>query len=581
MPYQPTFPQPYLKSIDVEEINEFSVVINPRDIINKYNLTIYSEDDVTYNTNYKDMSDEEVLEELESLNCDVDFEYRKKRYSNLRPYIYSNTDDIFSEDSLNVDTPVTIVLNSVVWVTADASEALDGMKIRILTQEELKEVAVAIFKNTGKHFSFWEHELKKFYGEDSIKRANDFVKNLNFLLKRYISEEGKQYTYTTEDIMLEEPLYGSLIEPTGLSVLIPTATTMEEESGEKPKFINGSNYMWQLTLYDETDFVTTPLFYFTTRKTPETALNIIDETGNILSENGIITSCSCGFKGSFSQEQGEKYSSYIFNLYTNGKLVASSGDKMESKIVYEYDRLMSNTTYTVELIFTMADRKETVPVRRDFNVEYKTLSTPIAPHLNVNEEDGFIEIDFSETIQIIGESNKETQYISFKNIDTDNIYTTAQISKNQYISYSEITNVGELDIPNGFTLYLHENFCDNFNGKIIELTDENSGQKYTVGYNGRCFYYKIPGMPEVTFDPYIYVDENGEKVDLCCVQSESTTINDLNYDAFYMLYPDSLITPNSIILYNDIAKNFWWHITLLPDKVEFTRGEKYEESVVS
>lgn len=42
MPYQPTHPHPYLESIDVSGIlgNIFSVIVNPKDIITKYNLSI-------------------------------------------------------------------------------------------------------------------------------------------------------------------------------------------------------------------------------------------------------------------------------------------------------------------------------------------------------------------------------------------------------------------------------------------------------------------------------------------------------------------------------------------------------------
>ena len=44
MPYQPTHPHPYLETIDAtNEVGHiFSVVINPKDVIAKYNFSIFS-----------------------------------------------------------------------------------------------------------------------------------------------------------------------------------------------------------------------------------------------------------------------------------------------------------------------------------------------------------------------------------------------------------------------------------------------------------------------------------------------------------------------------------------------------------
>ena len=367
--------------------------------------------------------------------------------------------------------------------------------------------------------------------------------------------ESDKTVYTTGVVDLETPLYGSLDLGTTLDVIVPSSTIQ-----------NGFNYTWNITLYDiDGNFVTTPMYYFMAMDPPSITFSV----------DSIITSCEHEFTATYSQKQGEKYLYYTFSLYSNGVLVDTSGEKTEAKISYLYSGLKPGTEYRIDLVIVMNDRTE-YESSRYFTVEYSFQQTPVFPIVRADKSKGCIDLDYPQSIYIAGHTNNsdnQDQYTSFKNTETGDIYTVAKLASEQYVYYDKIFESNPINIPEEFTIYLHENFLDLFVGNIIEMVDEATGELFQLYYNGRTFCYKFPGKSLVSYKIY----ENN----MSCMQPSGTTIADLDYNALYILEDDTVITDSSVFMYNDITKNFWWHFTILPDNVFITRGDKYEESVVS
>lgn len=389
-----------------------------------------------------------------------------------------------------------------------------------------------------------------------VLNPKDVISKYNLTI---LNAETNASVYTTGVVTLSAPLYGSFEQGTTLDIVVPAASGMQ----------NGTNYNWQLTLYDSGGgSVTTPLYYYLARSSPVISFSV-DST---------VTSCEYEFKAVYSQAQGEKYLYYNFSLYSDGVLIDTSGDKMEAKMAYTYTGLMSGQQYRIDLTVVMGDRTE-YKLSRNFHVSYHSQQVPVFPVVKTDGEKGFVDVDYSQSVYIKGNTNKAEQYQTFRNVDTGSQYTTVRLIEDQSVYYNRINETKPISIPDGFTIYLHENFLDLFSGKIIELTDEETGQTYTVRYDSKYFYYRIGNEREVMVDPY--VDSSGNHKERSVVHPPGTTLSALQYDTLYILKDADILNADTIFMYNDITRNFWWHITLLPNRVLFQKGAKYDESVVS
>ena len=372
------------------------------------------------------------------------------------------------------------------------------------------------------------------------------------------SVETNSSVYSTGVVTLAEPLYGSL-DGTTLEVLVPNTSGM----------INGKDYNWSIILYDRNNnSISSPLFYFITRTSP-----VIDFT-----VDSVLTSCEHTFTATYTQAQNEGYLYYLFSLYADGKLIDTSGEKMDASITYSYMGFLPDVQYRIELKVVTNDRSE-YKVSKLFTADYDTQESAIYPIVKVNGDRGCVDLDYSQSIYIAGHTNKTEQYITIQNADTSTEYAAVSLCDGQYVYYNKINETNPIHVPDQFTLFLHENFEDFFSGTIIKLTDEQTGAEYTVRYDGKAFYYKVPGWREAIVDPY--VNTSGVHQEKSAIHAAGTTMASLQYDTLYMLYGDDVVSDNSVFLYNDITKNFWWHITILPDRVLFTKGQSYTESVVS
>lgn len=337
------------------------------------------------------------------------------------------------------------------------------------------------------------------------------------------------------------------------------------------KLENGKNYYWFMSFTNSGNkwYIDTQKYYFSTKTQPIISLTSIPDT---------LTTCEYTFNASYTQEQNEGYMYYKFKLYRYGEfseaiLIDETPEKIDSALMYTYSSFISGNYYRLDLEIMTYDRN-LYTTSKSFNVEYSTELTPLFPSVSVDKSNNCVGLDFSNNIYIQGNPNCDVTYASYTNSDSGKVITCASLPSNGALYYNKINDSISLSLGDKFTLYYRVHFEDLFVGDIIKLTNEVTGETYTVRYDGRQFFYKIGILPEVPINPYI----NGEK---SVVHDAGSSIEDIDYDALYVLYPEDVIESDSVILYNDITANFWWTFVLLPDKVLAYKSDNYSGSVVS
>lgn len=333
---------------------------------------------------------------------------------------------------------------------------------------------------------------------------------------------------------------------------------------------NGNDYYWQITLYDSAEkSIKSPFYYFSTKAAPEITFDV----------PYTINTCEYEFKASFKQDQGESYLCYKYSLYRDGVLIDETEDKIDSQISYTYSGFIANNKYKIKLTVITQD-KNIYEREKEFSVSYDDQPPLLDVDVSQLPDKNCVKIDYSKNLFIKGNTDNAISYSTY------NEKAILNIPENGSVYYDKINDTTPLPIDEEFTVYYSVHFPKNFAGKIICLTDEVTGNTYSVGYNQNnnkldannslSFYYKINDGDWRYIDPYR--DVNYIPVRESVVASVGTTLDDINYEALYLLNNTDEINSDSVIIYNDIAYNFWWTFVLLPDKLLVYKGEKYIET---
>ena len=402
---------------------------------------------------------------------------------------------------------------------------------------------------------------------DIIAKYNFYIYDTKFnsiYNKTFELEEGK-YIYGTEE---------------GYELVI-NIENGELGTGEEAIVKNGENYYWQIELFDSLDkSIKSPFYYFSAKKEPVITLPEIPT----------ITTCEYEFKATYKQEQNEPYLCYKYSLYridekVNSEiLIDETSDKTDSQLSYKYDGFVAGNKYKIKLTVTTQDKKE-LEESVVFDVDYDNIPPLLEVKTSTDSKNNCVKIDYSQSWYIEGVANYSPTYETYIDENDMEIPLLLIPDEAKSVYYNRINSTTPLPIDeNDFTAYYSVHFHENFAGKIIELHDEISGTSYFVGYNkynnaldevheSISFYYKIGNGDWRYIDPY--VNENGEPIRTSVVTDSVTTLEDINEDALYLLYADDMIYADSVIIYNDIAYNFWWNFVLLPNELKVYRGEKY------
>ncbi len=386
--------------------------------------------------------------------------------------------------------------------------------------------------------------------------------NARNVVRKYrlcIYDTSNVKVYDTGVVELQSPVYGSYNKDSAIEVIVPPNSGM----------VNGKDYNWQITLYEGSDIsisdnVTSQLYYFRARTKPSVIFEV----------PSVINTCEYKFEASYTQEQGERFLCYSFRLYSNGELIDYSKEKMDSDISYVYISFIAENKYKIELNITMEDHCEYI-YDRTFTVNYNIANTFVYPNITINTNNNSVNVDYSQTIYSKGLLDEAPIYKDFMNETTGVSYRGLSLSTGKTLSYNTANENTSLNIPEEFSCVVNIHFDPFFVGDILCLTNDVTGDRFKVWYDGSKFYYKI-GVGYIHFiDPYTNI--LGEHQEESAVKDSTFNIEDISDDTLYIVYPNDTIYDDSNIVYNDITSKFWWNLTLLPDTVKIIRGQRYIE----
>lgn len=288
---------------------------------------------------------------------------------------------------------------------------------------------------------------------------------------------------------------------------------------------------------------------FYARTTPELT---IDEFGTIVNSETIIDSSYMKVHAVYSQAEGVPLKSYRFQLHSSdGSLIKDTEEVYCLDIEFEYDGYLSGQEYTLTLTAEnqMGVKVESAVV---FKAQYELAVIPISPIATFDNNEYCTVIDFSNATSILGKSNGS--------LGNGYEFNESGISLDEgyYVFWDELNGVGDLDIPDEFTVIVKTALHEGFERTPLEI-EHDSGYKYTVRYDGVNFYYKINNGAEHTYFPYETI--------------VSASSSSLDMDALY-IWDDSDIWNDSESWFdNDIANSYYWYIVCRPNDVKFVKGE--------
>lgn len=564
MPYQPISPTPYLATIDANDDNVFSCIINPRDTIVEYVLTIIDND--------------------------------------------------------------------------------TGKTILTVTEDESSLTYYGVHSSIG----------------DS---AGD--------------DDGIYYTSTISDTdSLQLPVSGSAKEDAYLEITIPAGYIMYYDA-DNEKYVSGSgDFVWNIKLYNSAGTsVTSSDYYFQTRAAATVTVynngtelealienNLDSYAENIDSEydsiavSNTITGSRINITADYEQEDGILPAYYCFTLYLDGNVVYTTGNIISSVIEFEYDGLVRENAYTLELMIC-DDEKRFTTLEYDLVVEYEYSSTSLNPVITVNNNDCSVEIDYSENVSIVGNCSGDTEaeILKYEALATTNSLYTGMISDSSDLTmavagsddigsfwlfseeYSDTdSEIGSFSggdwllktdegfviisskdnyfnavcIPNGESITWSRNSTGDllnlnntysymkwhghnvFDGVIFEMSENDYSlgtvylghdvsetfqrSDYTEGieyeYIEAGFYYKFGSynktyISEFTRVAPAYIDMSTEDYDV------------IDEDTLYILDDADELSDDYYLRENDPPYNYWWLVSVLQSSAIVEKLEAYNEEV--
>ena len=591
MLYQPTFPSPYLETIDVENPtgNIFKCLINPKNKVVGYKMSILSNLDNSICCQIKGS-----LEEIDNSMV------QKKSYSVDGGTTWVEFETIPEEDSV---LPVIGNYSDESWlqvlIPSDVDLGLSNnsdYKWNITLQEENPNVKVftaTFYNSTTKNGTDSVCYLNKIEG---IETTIMYVKYKN-AVKQIVDIYDSNGSYTQ---LYLDSSFDSITKGDSCEILTVC-----------------------LTSYD---------YYFRARKTPVVTFEVPD---TINSSSNIFT----------ANVDRNNIASYKFELYLGADLIDTSENMYSNDISYTYDGFISGNQYSIKLTVITED-DEAIIEERNFNISYNVSQSTILVNTKIDNEINGIYLDFSSQMSILGtiSDNTDVVYKKYKNPndETPDSENSIHLERKQSLYWNSINNVNDLVIPNDSTTIIHWHGDLGFNNKIVELSNNRLiTEKVTIGYNSKEFYYKIGAKDMEYYTPYtngyanaiagrdefsvggqiktysrvggvtqvsipltdkvqsgMYISILGERKLITEVVNETDTILTLEspfsvdilsgenyyiYDELrcYIFSDEDVPEGTDIFVENDMGYNYWWLIVILPNEVKFIKTKRYTDTVVS
>lgn len=592
MLYQPTFPSPYLETIDVTNPagNIFKCLINPKNKVIGYKINILSNVDNTLYCQLKGW--------LEDTN---DTQVHKKAYSLNGGTDWQEFTTIPEEDSI---LPVVGNYSDESWLQVILPSDID---FGLSNNNDYKWNITLIQK---------DFDIKilsgKFVSLDSTGSVGS--RNYEIQLTTKIKAENMVIKVGGET----KPILKTWNTPDSTYI-----TVSENFSQDLTDNTSYEIFSSELTSYD---------YYFKARKTPIVTFEVPDT----------ITSSSNTFTASIDREN---ISLYRFDLYLGADLIDTSEDIYSNNISYTYDGFISGNRYSLKLTVTTED-KETIIEERDFSVSYNISHNTIFVEAEMDKTINGVYLDYSSQVSIRGltKDSSNVSYAKYKNVNDDIPETSnsVRLDKGQVLYWNSINDTKDLEILSNSTTLIHWHGDLGYTGKIAELSSNTLiTEKVSIGYDSKNFYYKIGTDDIVYYNPYtngtarviagaddysvggqilaytneedliqitiplsekvkvgMYISILGERKLITDVVSATETVitiesafdsditsgqNFFIYDELrcYIFSDDDTPQDTDIFVENDIGHNYWWLIVIMRNEVRFIKTKRYIDTVVS
>jgi hypothetical protein len=348
--------------------------------------------------------------------------------------------------------------------------------------------------------------------------------------------------YAPSKVTLGSPLYNGDF----LTIVVPNISGM----------VAGTDYKWKIDLYwDSTNYVTSLEYLFKARSAPSASITNIANP---------VTTNSYTFTGSYTQAQSVALKYFRFKLYDeNQELLDDSGEQYSADIQYTFRGFIDSQDYYVQLTIENQDGTTTNSSLESFTADYPSPSFYTSINTEVLTDEDAVKISWSDAIQINGTIEQEylvnggnynlSGFSDFGDLDNGSSSTSSfdetidgggsNIPSATYSSNFIYSGNYGVDVPNGYGVYysnytqqgvtnplnIDDNFTlqsafqlyNGFNGKLVELYNSNTDDKYILSFDGTKFTYRI---------------------------------NSNSYD----------YTPST-----PVANNVYWKVVLLPDTIYF------------
>lgn len=559
MLYQPSFPNPYLNTIDANYINTFRFKVNG-DIVNAYQIFIYnaSTNVCVYNTGKIELTQEN--------------------------YVYGNDgDDSFIECSIDTSSCITNGLDYIwkvkLWQQTHDIEVVRGrvyssptgtgnLKIRPHIEDTVKKGMILRIGTNDYPISSCVLQYPKIYAsannssENIIKVSSSANGAKELASGDYVTVGGygngnrkntttAQISKTSDDNKgtITITLTGDVVTSSYENItyiqkntpsLYSQVTLDNDEIFPKDTISQGDEYI-VLSNYVECDIG----FYFKARTTPTLA---VYNDGILVDSNELkITNSNIDIIASYGQDQGVSIKYWNAELISDNKTIYSTGDVYNSKIKISYDSLLPSQSYKLNLF---VENMDGVTINKVINIftDYNIANTFTKPKLKLVHNSA-VEISWNELVNIYGESN-----VSAHDIEYDENNKTINLKDNQALWWDTLDSTEKLSMDSPAVISTLVTNIDNYNGSIIEISDSVNKNKIEVGYDSALFWWKINGSYEQTFNPYV---------------SQDNAVGVLSTDPTNTLYlwnnSSSNIWNRSDSYYwhfNDVSNMYWWLIQI-------------------
>jgi len=583
--YQPSFPSPYLSTIDANKENTFRFKVNG-DCVIAYQILIYnaSTNELVYEGNKEDCcvygndGDDSFIEVIIPVyKTDENGDFITDENGNKITILTNGLDYVWKAKLWQNTHDIEVVRGRVYEHVDKETSGDSGIKIRPHIEDTVREGMVLRIGTQDYTVNSCVLQYPKIYANKSSSESGviyvdpnaDGTDGLKYGTYVIVGGFGNSYNKTTKTCTLNSNMtYFGQVDLSDSSI-VNTVSGVSYVQNISPSLYStaklhgtistaipaGTEYV-VLSNYVECDVG----FFFQARTTPElTVYNNNEEITNNMITN---THSSIDIKASYKQ-QGSNIKYWNITLKSNGRVVNSTGNVYNSKIEYQYDSLLPQE-YVLEIIVENNDGT-VLEEKINITVQYNDANALLAPNTKL-EYDSAVKIDWGASRSILGESTFE---ISKESYDADNHFLV--LKDEQAVLWDSIDGTHPLNLEEPTVVSTLVTNIYNYDGKILEVFDSNGTDKIEVGYNSKEFWWTVNGM-KYTYNPYT----EGTVVQVGVLQGNTTPSHTL------YLWDDSEdaewnSSDDYVWHYNDVGTMYWWLIKINLHEQDYSKMVTFKE----